>query len=60
MTAILENLNREGITLLIVTHDHAWDGAPARHIRMVDGAISGDAPLKAGERGARGEPDAPG
>ena len=42
VTAILENLNREGITLLIVTHDNAMGDRAQRHIRMVDGAIASD------------------
>ena len=39
---ILEQLNREGITLLIVTHDQNLGDRARRHIRMVDGAISSD------------------
>jgi putative ABC transport system ATP-binding protein len=38
----LEDLNREGITLLVVTHDLALGRRARRRIRMVDGAISGD------------------
>jgi putative ABC transport system ATP-binding protein len=39
---ILEDLNREGITLLVVTHDNNIGGRAKRHIRMVDGAITSD------------------
>jgi putative ABC transport system ATP-binding protein len=42
VTDILENLNREGITLLIVTHDNAMGERATRRIRMVDGAIASD------------------
>ena len=42
VTEILENLNREGITLLIVTHDNDMGDRARRHIRMVDGAIASD------------------
>jgi putative ABC transport system ATP-binding protein len=43
VTEILENLNREGITLLVVTHDNAMGERARRRIRMVDGAIASDA-----------------
>ena len=39
---ILENLNREGLTLLVVTHDADMGSRAARQIRMVDGAVAGD------------------
>ena len=39
---ILEGLNREGITLLVVTHDGELAARAARRIRMVDGRIAGD------------------
>ena len=42
VTDILENLNRGGITLLLVTHDNAMGDRAKRHIRMVDGAIASD------------------
>lgn len=42
VTQILENLNREGITLLIVTHDNSMGDRATRRIRMVDGAIAAD------------------
>lgn len=38
----LEQLNREGITLFVVTHDADLGARAARQIRMVDGAISQD------------------
>lgn len=42
VTEILENLNREGITLLIVTHDNTMGERARRRIRMTDGAITSD------------------
>ncbi len=42
VTEILENLNREGITLLIVTHDNTMGERATRRIRMADGAIVSD------------------
>lgn len=42
VTEILEDLNHEGITLLVVTHDNNLGDRAKRHIRMVDGAISSD------------------
>ncbi len=42
VTEILENLNREGITLLVVTHDNTIGDRASRHVRMVDGAIVSD------------------
>jgi putative ABC transport system ATP-binding protein len=42
VTDILETLNREGLTLLIVTHDRDLGGRARRQVRMVDGAIASD------------------
>jgi putative ABC transport system ATP-binding protein len=42
VTEILENLNREGITLVIVTHDNDMGDRARRRIRMVDGAVATD------------------
>jgi len=39
---ILERLNREGLTLVVVTHDPEIGGRAPRRIRMVDGEIAGD------------------
>ena len=39
---ILENLNRGGMTLLVVTHDPELASRAARQIRMVDGKIVSD------------------
>ena len=39
---LLEDLNQSGITLVVVTHDPALGTRAHRHIRMTDGAISGD------------------
>lgn len=40
----LEQLNSQGITLVVVTHDPDIGGRAARTIRMVDGAIVGNHP----------------
>ncbi|MCB1704604.1 MAG: ABC transporter ATP-binding protein [Halioglobus sp.] len=42
VTEILETLNREGITLLVVTHDLSMGERATRRIRMVDGAVDSD------------------
>jgi len=42
VTGILENLNREGLTLLVVTHDGDMGGRATRQIRMRDGAVDSD------------------
>lgn len=40
---ILEDLNAQGITLVVVTHDTAMGERARRRIRMVDGKVAGDA-----------------
>lgn len=42
VVAVLEELNAEGITLMVVTHDAALGKRALRHIRMVDGCIESD------------------
>ena len=49
---ILEGLNGDGITLLVVTHDPEIGGRARRHLRMVDGAIVADCRRDEMERGA--------
>ena len=39
---VLEDLNREGITLVVVTHDGNLGQRAGRRIRMVDGSIVED------------------
>ncbi|KAA3634753.1 MAG: ABC transporter ATP-binding protein [Proteobacteria bacterium] len=39
---LLESLNTEGITLLVVTHDAELGARARRHIRMADGAVVED------------------
>ena len=39
---LLENLNREGLALLIVTHDPTIGGRARRHLSLRDGKIVGD------------------
>ena len=48
VTALLEELNRDGITLLIVTHDGTLGARARRRLRMRDGSVAAD------ERDARG------
>jgi len=45
---ILEQLNQQGITLLIVTHDNTLGQRASRRIRMVDGRIVSDECAAAG------------
>lgn len=48
---LLEELNRSGITLIVVTHDSALGARAHRTIRMVDGRIANDVrEMKDGER----------
>jgi putative ABC transport system ATP-binding protein len=42
VVAILEQLNQQGITLVVVTHDQALGRRARRRIRMVDGRIVAD------------------
>ena len=42
VTRILEELNEDGLTLLVVTHDRELGGRARRQIRMLDGAIETD------------------
>lgn len=44
---LLEQLNHNGVTLLIVTHDPALGQRAKRHINMVDGSIVSDSGLGA-------------
>jgi putative ABC transport system ATP-binding protein len=52
VTALLEELNGDGITLLVVTHDPQLGQRAARRLTMSDGLISADA--GGGDRHARG------
>ncbi len=40
--ALLEELNREGITLLVVTHDDAIGARAQRRLKMLDGRVHAD------------------
>ncbi|HSG52928.1 MAG TPA: macrolide ABC transporter ATP-binding protein, partial [Rheinheimera sp.] len=44
VVAILEQLNQQGITLVVVTHDSALGQRARRRIRMTDGKIVADEP----------------
>ena len=39
---VIERLNRDGITLVVVTHDQNLGDRATRHIRMVDGQVDSD------------------
>jgi len=39
---ILEQLNEQGITLILVTHDHDMGQRAQRHLHMLDGRLSSD------------------
>jgi putative ABC transport system ATP-binding protein len=49
---VLENLNRQDITLIIVTHDPEIGGRALRELYMVDGKIERDA-MRRGQRARR-------
>ncbi|AMK76784.1 MULTISPECIES: ABC transporter ATP-binding protein [Methylomonas] len=40
---LLENLNRQGVTLIIITHDQNIGGRAKRQLRIVDGRLAGGA-----------------
>lgn len=44
--ALLEQLNTEGITLFVVTHDPKLGARAPRHLRMVDGQIIADSAVR--------------
>jgi len=46
---LLETLNAQGMTLIVVTHDHALGARARRQIRMEDGSIVSDVPSAANE-----------
>ncbi len=48
---VLENLNREGITLLVVTHDPDLGARANRKIQMMDGQITQDLVQNSGIKG---------
>ncbi len=43
--AILQDLNADGVTVVLVTHDAALARMAARRVEIVDGRITGDAPV---------------
>ena len=42
VVALLERMNAEGLTLIVVTHDLALGSRARRHVRMADGAVIED------------------
>ena len=55
---LLEELNRSGVTLLVVTHDAALGARAKRSVRMADGKIISDQQVISDERAAGDEHDA--
>ena len=49
--ALLERMNAEGLTLIVVTHDLALGSRARRHVRMADGAVIEDAAPATGAAG---------
>ena len=58
VVGLLRELHREGLTLMLVTHDHDIGGSAERLVTMRDGAIVDDQIQRApgGADGARGRP----
>jgi putative ABC transport system ATP-binding protein len=52
--ALLEGMNRNGLTLIVVTHDPKVGDRARRVVQMVDGKIVRDGPPVAARTGAPG------
>ena len=46
LVALLQQLNRQGTTLVVVTHDHSVAAAMARQIQLRDGQVVADSGSK--------------
>ena len=60
VVALLEKMNAEGLTLIVVTHDAGLGGRARRRVRMADGAVVDDSgrSLPSGERASLPSGDA--
>jgi len=54
VVAVLEQLNLQGITLIMVTHDHELGARANRQLKMVDGVIISDSGISI-EKGIENE-----